>query len=285
MRLSTPQSAILSRRDLQRADHHRPGAAGAARRGVPGRGRRPRCCARNLLHLRPRRHHRAVHRHQADRPAADGCCTWTRQRRRRWLQNTRQGPADGNHLHGRCSALLCGLAYPLRDHRRRAGRSSTAGERQPVERRRAGGGLVAGRPELQRRPRTSTRAPPPPARTATTPALVRLEPGAVEPGARRRASPGAETVRDENGLAADAPVPVDAVTASGSGLDPHISPAYAELQVARVAQARGMPEEQVRTLVATTPTARCSACRRAARERARAQPRARPGVREGGLAG
>lgn len=56
-------------------------------------------------------------------------------------------------------------------------------------------------------------------------------------------------VRDENGLAADAPVPVDAVTASASGLDPHISPAYAELQVARVAKARRMSEDDVRSLV------------------------------------
>jgi K+-transporting ATPase ATPase C chain len=45
------------------------------------------------------------------------------------------------------------------------------------------------------------------------------------------------------------PLPADAVTASSSGLDPHISPRNAELQAARVAKARGVPVEQVEALV------------------------------------
>ena len=59
----------------------------------------------------------------------------------------------------------------------------------------------------------------------------------------------AAAYRKDNGLADGTPVPVDAVTRSGSGLDPHISPANAELQADRVAKARNTTGETVRSLV------------------------------------
>lgn len=60
----------------------------------------------------------------------------------------------------------------------------------------------------------------------------------------------AQAYRAANGLAEQVRVPVDAVTASASGLDPHISVANARLQAPRVAQARGLALEQVLQLVA-----------------------------------
>ncbi|MCC7145248.1 MAG: potassium-transporting ATPase subunit KdpC [Phycisphaeraceae bacterium] len=69
------------------------------------------------------------------------------------------------------------------------------------------------------------------------PALLEAVRARVE--ALRQADPGNDRL-----------IPVDLVTASGSGLDPHISPAAADYQVARVARLRGLTEEQVRVLVA-----------------------------------
>ncbi len=77
----------------------------------------------------------------------------------------------------------------------------------------------------------------------TNPALADAVKGRVE--ALRSADPGIT-----------APVPVDLVTTSGSGLDPHISPAAADYQVARVARTRGLDAARVRALVAEHTQAR-----------------------------
>jgi potassium-transporting ATPase KdpC subunit len=58
-----------------------------------------------------------------------------------------------------------------------------------------------------------------------------------------------DAYRKENDLGPNQDVPADAVTASGSGLDPHISPRNAEFQVSRVAKARGLSEDKVRELI------------------------------------
>ncbi|WP_017579266.1 K(+)-transporting ATPase subunit C [Nocardiopsis valliformis] len=71
-----------------------------------------------------------------------------------------------------------------------------------------------------------------------------LDEGLLEDFAAR-----AEEYRAVNGLAEDHQVPVDAVTASASGLDPHISVANARLQADRVAEARGVPHEDVEALI------------------------------------
>lgn len=63
-------------------------------------------------------------------------------------------------------------------------------------------------------------------------------------------------VRAREHLDATVTVPVDLVTASGSGLDPHISPASAAIQTARIAHARGISDDSVRRIVARATTPR-----------------------------
>lgn len=53
-----------------------------------------------------------------------------------------------------------------------------------------------------------------------------------------------------------APIPIDMVTTSGSGLDPHISPAAAEFQIPRIARARAISEQELRILIARHTTGR-----------------------------
>lgn len=59
-----------------------------------------------------------------------------------------------------------------------------------------------------------------------------------------------DRVTEDMGKAGDKPVPGDMLTTSASGLDPHVSPAFADRQVARVATARSLPEARLRELVA-----------------------------------
>ena len=65
---------------------------------------------------------------------------------------------------------------------------------------------------------------------------------------RRKAVSEAEAIHDSNDSDA---IPADALTASASGLDPHVSPSYADLQVARVAKATGLDTVDVQRLVET----------------------------------
>lgn len=70
--------------------------------------------------------------------------------------------------------------------------------------------------------------------------------GPLNPDLIARVKTDADALRTEAGARA---IPADAVTASASGLDPHISPAYAALQAARIARVRGVEEAQVRDVI------------------------------------
>ncbi|WEK58204.1 MAG: potassium-transporting ATPase subunit KdpC [Candidatus Brevundimonas phytovorans] len=70
--------------------------------------------------------------------------------------------------------------------------------------------------------------------------------GPLNPDLIARVKTDADALRAETGATV---IPADAVTTSASGLDPHISPAYAELQIARIASARGVGEAQVRKVI------------------------------------
>ena len=109
--------------------------------------------------------------------------------------------------------------------------------------------IDAHRPELRRIPSTSGADPPRPRRNPTTTGSSASNLGPLNPALLKQVEDNVKTLR-----AADPdnrqPVPVDLVTASASGLDPHITPAAAYYQAARVARARNLPLGQVDALIA-----------------------------------
>ena len=155
--------------------------------------------------------------------------------------------------------VLLGVVYPRGD----LGRVPPAGARRPTPRARlTPDGLL---PHRHRPRRPPTRPPTP----GSTPGRRRRRrttrsPASAPPTRRPRAAPtsappprtwappsrsAGPPIAAREGVD-PAAVPPDALTASGSGLDPQISPAYAELQVPRVARVTGLAEDRVRALVA-----------------------------------
>lgn len=107
---------------------------------------------------------------------------------------------------------------------------------------------------LQGRP-SATTAPDPADATKTVPAPYNAaNSGASNAGPTAKAL--IDRVTEDVGKLGATPAPGDSVTTSASGLDPHISPAFAALQVARIAKARGMTEAQVQGVVAANTEGR-----------------------------
>lgn len=144
--------------------------------------------------------------------------------------------------------LLCGLAYPLvvTGAAQVAFRHQAEGSLVEVDGEPVGSALLGQaftRPEYFH-PRPSAAGD---GYDATASGASNL--GPTHPDLLAAVSDRVDAYRADNGLAADQPVPVDAVTASASGLDPHISVANARLQAARVAEARGLAIGDVLALV------------------------------------
>ena len=241
MDLAQPELGDPLGGDLQRADHRRPRPAGAARRQVPRRGGDG-GAAPQPARLRPRRRRRPVRRHQADRRPPHG--------------------AGGQVMHTFLRQLRPALVVlavftvvvrhrlPAARHRGRPGRLPRQGQRQPDRARRRGRRQRAARPDLHRPAVLPPAAVGRRCRRLRRRGQLGLEPRPAEPRpARRRCRSGSPPTAPRTAWPPTSAVPVDAVTASGSGLDPHITVANARLQAARVAAARGMQVADVERLI------------------------------------
>ena len=233
MELSSPDSAILSAVIFNALDHRGADPAGAARREVPPAAG-PADAPPEPGDLRPGRRDRAVHRDQGDRsPRQSGGALM----RRQTVAAIRMLVA---------LTVLCGFDLPARRH----------GDRPARPRR-------TGRTGAWWSPTARSSGPPLIGQAFDGDQWFHARPDAFDPTAsgasnlgpvQPRPRDGAHRMRRTRsarpkGSATDASLPVDAVTTSGSGLDPDISPAYAQLQAARVAQARGLSTEQVLQLI------------------------------------
>src|SRR5204863_2375890 len=234
---------------LQRADHHRADPAVAEGRAIRAAERGQRF-APQPADLRHRRHHHPVPRHQTDRPR--GQRAGSRLRFSTMLNQIR--PAIVLIV---LMTVLTGLAYPL----------AMTGLAQVLFPHQASGSLIEkdrkvigseligqnftdakyfqGRPSAKTDtdPNDSTKTVPAPYNAGNSGGS---NAGPTSKALIERVQGDVETLKKEKG----GPLPVDMVTSSASGLDPHVTPATAELQVPRVAKARGLSEDKVRQLVA-----------------------------------
>src|SRR5215472_645288 len=157
-------------------------------------------------------------------------------------------PCRFAHAHHRCRLSLsddrycaCGLSQAVARQPDRAG-----GQRRRIGQEFKGDGYFHGRP-------SATVAPDPGDSTKTVSAPYNAANsggsnlGPTNKALIDRVQGDLDKLKAEN---PSAPVPIDLVTTSGSGLDPHVSPEAALFQVPRVAKARNMPESRVRALVA-----------------------------------
>ena len=225
------------RRHLQRARDRRADPARPARRQVPRRvgGERPSSAICSSTDSAASSRRSSASRSSTSSSRRSGSCD--------------ASPAAHSRRGVRLLLRPGGARLPPRGHGDRPGRLRHQGGRLAGRARRRRGGLRAHRPVV-RRPRLLPPASVGGRRWVRRDGEWGVQPRTEQPGAcstpwrKRKAE-----YRRANGLATGERVPVDAITGSGSGLDPDISPANARLQARRVAEARGVPLERVLRLV------------------------------------